>query len=139
MRRSQRFVTTIIERQLAAKTPSMAVKANYTSLASFLSSAPDIVALKRFRELQVKNLLFYQAELSHLAAELTEIEELDASSHPNATGRADYRWKPEMAEEPSTPPSPLTTAHLYAKKMRHIRRTLASYSELDPLDFHEGD
>jgi hypothetical protein len=109
---------------------------NYTAFASFLSNVPDIVALKRFRELQIKNLLFYQAELAHLEVELAEIEQRDAQDNSNACERASFRWKPEgMREASLTAASPAvptftTTSSLFREKMLQIRRTLASYSEL---------
>ena len=53
---------------------------NYTAFAKFLGSYPDILAVKRFRELQIRNLLFYQAELAHLEQELQEIEVQDVAA-----------------------------------------------------------
>ena len=45
-------------------------KINYTAFAQFLASYPDELTLLRFRELSIRNLLFYQAELVHLARQL---------------------------------------------------------------------
>jgi hypothetical protein len=114
-----------------ASTTMTSHEANYTAFASFLGSFPDILAVKRFRELQIRNLLFYQAELAHLALELEEIEKTDATSMTEASARANFRWKPSMAQE-NTSSTPNTTNALsssYAEKMLLIRRTLTSYSE----------
>jgi hypothetical protein len=108
-------------------------KINYTAFASFLSSFPDTLAVKRFRELQIRNLLFYQAELAHLGVELEEIEQRDARDTAEASKRANFRWTPLMAQEaPSSTLTPNTTmSSIYCEKMLQIRSTLASYSECD--------
>jgi hypothetical protein len=101
-------------------------KINYTAFADFLNNYQDVFAVKRFRELQIRNLLFYQAELAHLREELEEIEKKDTalpSKHVTS------RWMPEMAKEPVSGSSP-TLSLAYSQKMLQIRRTLTSYSEL---------
>src|ERR1700722_7976199 len=93
-------------------------KINYTAFASFLSSYPDTLAVKRFRELQIRNLLFYQAELAHLAVELEEIEKTDARDTTQASERVNFRWMPSMAQEaPSSTLNPTETlSSLYCEK-----------------------
>lgn len=109
----------------------MVPESGYTALASFLSSFPDALALKRFRELQIKNLLYYQAELAHLEMELGELEQEDASLTTSVSQRASSRWTPSMAQEtpPPTTDTTRTLSSLYAEKMLQIRRTLRSYSK----------
>jgi hypothetical protein len=118
-------------------TTTMAVgKINYAAFASFLSSFPDTFAVKRFRELQIRNLLFYQAELAHLQVELEEIEQKDASNTAEPSNRANFRWTPSMAQEASLSTLTLnpTMSSIYCEKMLQIHRTLASYSECDRLN-----
>lgn len=123
-------------------------KCNYTALASFLSAFPDVLAIKRFRELQIRNLLFYQAELAHLEAELQKIEDQDAQQKPDPSDFINFRWTPCMAREApastetfdcpadkessggrSGTRSRETTVSSYREKVLQIRRTLASYSK----------
>ena len=103
-------------------------RSNYTAFASFLAEFPDTLALKRFRGLQIRNLLFYQAELAHLQVELEEIEEKDAGE---ASKRANYRWTPAMAQNALSTEQPQVhdVSSLYGEKMLQIRTTLASYRE----------
>jgi hypothetical protein len=56
-------------------------KVNYSALAGFLSSLPEEIAIRRFRELHVQSLLFYQAELVQLQRELRELEDIDSKLH----------------------------------------------------------
>lgn len=72
---------------------------NYKALANILSSYPDIVAVKRFRELQIRNLLFYQAELAHLELELSDIEQKDAQAATVSSALTNIRWTPLMAQD----------------------------------------
>ncbi|KEZ45165.1 hypothetical protein SAPIO_CDS2614 [Scedosporium apiospermum] len=123
-------------------------KSNYTALASFLGSYPEVLAIRRFRELQIRNLLFYQAELAHLEAELQEIENQDAQRKYDPSDRANFRWTPCMVrekpaktrapdcaggcqkpEDPSPPTSRETMNSSYLEKVLQIRRTLSSYME----------
>jgi uncharacterized protein DUF6594 len=101
-------------------------KINYTAFTDFLNNYQDAFTVKRFRELQIKNLLFYQAELAHLREELEEIEQKDTAL---PSKHVTFRWTPEMANEPVCGPNP-TLLSSYSKKMLQIRSTLTSYSEL---------
>lgn len=102
---------------------------NYTALTRFLGSHPEILALQRFRELQIRNLLFYQAELAHLQQELAELEDADVGP---VNQRANHRWTPDMAQAygPLDPAQSVPlSSRPYCEKMLQIRSTLASYSE----------
>lgn len=102
---------------------------NYTALAQFLCEHPDLLSLRRFRELQIRNLLFYQAELTHLQLELQEIEDRDAKDYPNPSDRVNHRWSSLMATESAAQTGSSTMTSEYCKNMLVIRKTLASYSE----------
>lgn len=102
--------------------------ANYPAFADWLADYPDTVALKRFRRLQLRNLLYYQAELVSLEYELQMNDDLDAQAFPDATKRVTYRWTASMAEEPVT--TPVTTSAMYRATILKIRETLRKYSEL---------
>ena len=115
-------------------------KINYTAFAHFLASYPDELTLLRFRELSIRNLLFYQAELVHLARQLQQLEDYDAEMHPEPEKRVNHRWTPAMAAKPREirPSGPddasatTTTLDLYRVKILEIRETLAKYSEHVP-------
>jgi len=68
-------------------------KVNYSALAGFLSSLPEEIAIRRFRELHVQSLLFYQAELVQLQRELRELEDIDSKLHTEVKDRVNYRWQ----------------------------------------------
>ncbi|KAF4946800.1 hypothetical protein FSARC_14110 [Fusarium sarcochroum] len=116
-------------------------KFNYTALADFLSSYPEVLAIKRFRELQIRNLLFYQAELAHLEAGLRDIESQDAQQKQDPSEHTNFRWTPPVIGEKqaiggpasSGDPTPFTLAETanspYIEKVLQIRRTLAKYNE----------
>ncbi|KAI2473820.1 hypothetical protein F4781DRAFT_379008 [Annulohypoxylon bovei var. microspora] len=103
-------------------------KVNYTGFTDFLSAFPDTLAVKRFRDLQIRNLLFYQAELAHLQAELGEIEQRDAKLTADASARANFRWTPAMAKDIPFSVQQPTISSLYSEKMLQIRSTLISYN-----------
>lgn len=102
-------------------------RVNYPALADWLGDYPDTVALKRFRKLQLRNLLYYQAELVSLENELQMNDDLDAIAFPDATKRVTYRWSASMAEKPAAEAA--TTSALYRATMLKIRETLQKYSE----------
>ena len=43
---------------------------NYLDLSKLMSKYPEVFILRKFSGLNVKNLLYYQAELAHLEQEL---------------------------------------------------------------------
>lgn len=112
-----------------------------------MSAHPDLLAIKRFRELQIRNLLFYQAELAHLEAELRGIEDNDAQQNRDPSDRMDFRWTscvnrerpaaPKASDpigidaklgDPSASTFKETAGSLYREKVLQVRQTLASYS-----------
>lgn len=95
---------------------------DYAALATLFSTS-DVCPLNRYRELQIRNLLYYQAELAHLQQELHAIEDKDGSP---STEHVTSRWTLEMAG--STAGSVQTMNTKYSNKMLQIRRTLKDYS-----------
>lgn len=70
-------------------------KINYTAVAQFLASYPDEMTLLRFRELSIRNLPFYQAELVRLArqvAQLQQLKDYGARMHPEPEKRVNNWW-----------------------------------------------
>jgi uncharacterized protein DUF6594 len=114
---------------------NVGAKSNYTALADFFASYPDTLATRRFRRLQIKNLLYYQAELTHLEDELQEIETRDAQKR-EPHERANFTWMPCTTEEEwvgasANPPTNTgePEAFEYRNTVLHIRRTLYKYSK----------
>lgn len=120
---------------------------NYTALSKFLHQHHSDFSLYRFRELNIRSLLFYQAELAHLQRDLEQIEKLDAAKHTDLDKRVTYRWNPNIIaagqlalsqHNTLSPKSPTTSAprpegsygDIYVLKIKEIRETLAKYSSL---------
>jgi hypothetical protein len=66
---------------------------NYLDLSKLMSKYPEVFILRRFSGLNVKNLLYYQAELAHLEQELEEIEDEDRLSDENPRKGYATNWK----------------------------------------------
>jgi hypothetical protein len=66
---------------------------NYLDLSKLMSKHPDVFILRKFSGLNVKNLLYYQAELAHLEQELEEIEDEDRLSDENPRKGHATNWK----------------------------------------------
>lgn len=137
------------------KVATLASKTNYSALAAFLSQYPDQFTVLRLRELNTRNLLFYQAELLYLKRQLEDIERDDAQNHQNPEEQVTRAWYPSMAKQPQhkhpqnvpgsnsgvafqagssfqpPPPTPQsTTVHdKYSEKVLEIRETLGKYNE----------
>jgi hypothetical protein len=102
-------------------------KRNYSAFAKFATDYQDALTLKRFRELQIKNLLYYQAELAHLKQELDEIEQKDTS---DLSKHVSARWRPEDAAKKTPTAAAPTLSSKYSEKMLQIRETLTDYRML---------
>jgi hypothetical protein len=66
---------------------------NYLDLSKLMSKYPEVFILRKFSGLNVKNLLYYQAELAHLEQELEEIEDEDRLSDENPRNGYATNWK----------------------------------------------
>lgn len=67
--------------------------ANYSGLSRLMSDNPDLLILRTFRTLNVKNLLYYQAELAHLEHELEEVEKEDRDCDNSLRSEHAVSWK----------------------------------------------
>src|SRR3989442_11964022 len=70
--------------------PSMV---GYTDLSSLMSKHPEVFILRSFRDLNVKNILYYEAELAHLECELREVEEEDEAEKTLPRKEYAVNWK----------------------------------------------
>lgn len=66
---------------------------NYLDLSKLMSNYPDVFILRKFSRLNVKNLLYYQAELAYLEQELEEIEDEDRLSDESSRNGYATNWK----------------------------------------------
>jgi hypothetical protein len=66
--------------------------ASYTSLAALMARYPEAMILRKYADLNAKNLLYYQAELANLEQELQEIEDEDRKSNTLPRYQFDRRW-----------------------------------------------
>jgi len=64
----------------------------YPKLSNFMGSFPDVAIFRRFGAMNVQNLLFLQAELSHLERELAVIREEEAQSEDEKRQLALRSW-----------------------------------------------
>ena len=65
---------------------------SYPKLSTFMGALPDVAIFRRFGTLNAQNLLFLQAELSHLERELEVIREREASSEDEEKQMALRSW-----------------------------------------------
>jgi hypothetical protein len=75
--------------------------ASYTSLAALMARYPEVMILRKYADLNAKNLLYYQAELASLEQELQEIEDEDRKSNALPRHQFDRRWS-TLAQAQST-------------------------------------
>jgi len=109
---------------------------SYSSLATLMGRYPDVLILRKYAELNAKNLLYYQAELANLEQELHEIEEEDRSSGTDPRQKFDKRWSSLAGDPASNNPlpsqsfsqQPLTRDTLQWYVFLRLRRVLAEYS-----------
>jgi hypothetical protein len=97
-----------------------------------MTEEPETYVFRTFNKLNVKNILYYQAELAHLEQELEEIEDADATC--GISPRQDYarRWKKlqagielsDLDQQPNT-----QGAELQWQTFKKIRRVLEKYSK----------
>lgn len=65
----------------------------YATLSRLMSDHPEALIIRDFSELQIKSLLYYQAELAELEAELEEIEREDCASSDAVRKNFCSHWK----------------------------------------------
>lgn len=112
---------------------------SYSGLANLTVTYPEMLILRKYTELNAKNLLYYQAELAILEAELKQLEEADKNSHEPVLRDFGKRWSAltAAAQEQtkqiqmgklSAPQETRDSAQW--RKFLEIRRVLAEYSKL---------
>jgi hypothetical protein len=70
-----------------------AIMVSYDVLARLMSDHPELLILRSYSSLNIKNLLYYEAELAHLEVELLEVEseDRDCGSSPRREFATDWR------------------------------------------------
>lgn len=74
-------------------TPQLVV--GYPTLAAYMGATPEITIVRRFADLNTQTLLYYQAELFYLEAQLREIEAAasrSGESDPKSRFARDWEW-----------------------------------------------
>ncbi len=70
----------------------------YETLSGFMSSYPEMAIFRRFRALEIQNLLYLQAEITHLEAELQDIATEDRHLRESARHLYHRSWW-ELSQE----------------------------------------
>ncbi|KAF2268994.1 hypothetical protein CC78DRAFT_606858 [Lojkania enalia] len=97
----------------------------YSNLASLMGAYPETAVFRRFGTLNAQNLLYYQAELTHLELRLKRIAKADAESGHQDRTIYDRDWQTlsESEQVPGGNPEQW-------RAVLDIRRTLKEYSKL---------
>ncbi|KAK4650957.1 hypothetical protein QC762_701100 [Podospora pseudocomata] len=96
----------------------------WLDLARLMTKTPDFVAFSRFHDLHIKNLLYYQVELSVLREQLKDLEELDRDSNGlDLHGESEFHKEPEKIFW-----GPGTDSKQFLK-IRELRECLKGYDE----------
>ena len=118
--------------------------ASYTGLSGLMSKHPELFILRSFRDLNIKNILYYEAELAHLECELREVEEEDEAEKTLPRKEYAVNWKRmSMARDthllsPENPASHNPRDDLQWRIFSRIRLLLEKYSKHSPLEFPEN-
>jgi hypothetical protein len=114
--------------------------ASYDRLSHLMADHNDLLILRTFSSLNIKNLLYYQAELANLECELREIESEDQSCRSSPRQEYAASWKilsagPEVHSFAlSTSPVRNVRDALQWQLFRRIRAVRREYSkQSDPL------
>jgi hypothetical protein len=108
---------------------------NYLELSTLMSTYSDVFILRSFSGLNVKNLLYYQAELAHLEQELKEIEHEDqmCEQGPRQLYATDWKSLGTRGCERTTLDGKMTTPSqrdsLQWQTFLKIREVLDKYSQ----------
>ena len=92
----------------------------YAKLAHLMAKHEDFALVRRFKDLNYLNLLYSQAEITHLEDELRELVNEDSKGGQRRTHTRDW-WTLAHSDDPS--------AQRQWKKIRRIRKKLNRYSE----------
>lgn len=112
--------------------------ASYTGLSRLMSKHPELFILRSFRDLNVKNILYYEAELAHLECELREVEEEDEAEKTLPRKEYAVNWKRmSMTRDTHLLPPENPTFHSSRDELQwrifsRIRLLLEKYSKHGP-------
>ena len=70
-----------------------AAMGSYTALSRLMSQHPEVFVIRAFSELHTKNIIYYQAELAELEAELDRVEQEDQNCSESPRETYSKRWK----------------------------------------------
>ncbi|KAL8950148.1 MAG: hypothetical protein Q9222_003802 [Ikaeria aurantiellina] len=96
--------------------------ASYNNLAVLMGEHQELATFRRFQRLNMKNLLYMQAEILHLEQELQNIEHEDSESKD--TTRADLQASVFNLKETAE-----TSDHAQWEKVLEIRKKLQDYNQ----------
>lgn len=94
----------------------------WPQLAVLMAKTPDFAAFPRFRDLNIKSLLYYQVQLNLLRSQLLEKEGEDAASDPNGE-RSDFAERVDYMVDASGEDSE------QFKIVERMRKVLKEYSK----------
>lgn len=102
----------------------------WLDLARLMTKTPDFAAFSRFHDLHIKNLLYYQVELSVLREQLKDLEELDRDSNGlDLHGESEFHKEPEKIFW-----GPGTNSKQFLK-IRELRECLKGYGMFNLVVF----
>ena len=89
----------------------------WPQLAQFMAQTPDLAVFPRFRDLQIKSLLYYQCELKNLRKQLHDLEFVDVGKRKRYNQYADDLMEDGIESD-------------QYQKIEEIRTVLKNYSKL---------
>lgn len=119
--------TTTSQSTLQTVASSEEAVAGWPSLAKEMAEVPEFEAFSRFRELNIKNLLYYQVEIACLEAKLKSLEARDAAAKATGGVEADYSRLAERMIRCQDRPN--AKDHLQWDVVTKIRERLKEYSK----------
>jgi hypothetical protein len=96
---------------------------SYPKLSTFMASWPDVAIFRRFGALNAQNLLFLQAEITHLERELQVIRESNALNNDEKGIHGERNWFELSQESEDGEPHPQWVV------IQDIRDRLKEYSK----------
>lgn len=127
----------------------------YSLLANTMAKHPAMQIFRRFSDLNVKSILYYEAELAFLAEELEEVEGKDHQTSDLLRERFEGQWlslaygddtsMPVVGQAPSggmieDPPDEAENgSRLQWKLICRVRKVLDAYCKMDTINSVDGD
>jgi hypothetical protein len=108
------------------------LSADYPSLSALMAKHPDMTIVRKFADLNLRNILYLQAELSHLEADLEAIVEEDRTSDDPARQAYGPCWYKLSSGS-------LTHGYNFQwQNVLKVREKLSEYSESDRTRVSNG-